>query len=231
MDALEQIMAGLATGDDAMECALWCTFGDELRRFLLRTNGQLGLPRLRSDDLDGLMWDACGAIRAVAGGWRADGGARPWVYARHRLEQLLRDHAGPPTRQWADHDGCAVAEGPPPVAADDPPAVVVLDRLARRGEHPVLGLLQDALEAVVRRPDDRELVLLYAEQLAARDRSPAHTVATLLDRRAVNVRQTFCRIRRRLRTLALTDARYRPLLALPLLGAEGDGEGFGVVAA
>jgi hypothetical protein len=48
----------------------------------------------------------------------------------------------------------------------------------------------------------------------------------MLDRRAANVRQTFCRIRRRLRSLALTDPRYRPLLALPLLGADAGGEGF-----
>ena len=74
---------------------------------------------------------------------------------------------------------------------------------------------RDALVAVA--PRDAELVLLYAQQQAAGDPSPSHTVGAMLERSPAAVRQSFCRTRRKLRRLALTEPDYRSLLTLPLL--------------
>lgn len=222
--SLEAIMAGLAAGDVAFLRALHLHHGDELRRFLLGTNRRLGLPPLPPDDVDGLVWDACEVVAGVAGSWRPDGGARPWVYARARIEGLLRAFAGPPTRPY-DGELDRLEAGPPVVGADDPPAVTVLDRLVRDGADPVLALFQEALGRVVPAPENRELVLRYAEQLAAADPAPASTVGRLLGRPPVNVRQMYCRVRRRLVGLAMAEPRYRPLLTLPLLAADGAGDG------
>jgi hypothetical protein len=132
---------------------------------------------------------------------------------------MLRRHAGPPTRPLPDD---ALVEGAtaPAVAPDDPPAVVVLDGLVRERGHPVLTRLAEALAGTVSERD-AELLLLYLQQQAADDPSPSHTVARLVGRRPDAVRQAFHRARRTLRRLAVADARFRPLLALPFLA---DGE-------
>jgi hypothetical protein len=97
--------------------------------------------------------------------------------------------------------------------------VVVLDRLVRDGRRPALVALREGLAAVVTERD-AELVLLYVQQQASGDPSPSHTVARMVGRRPDAVRQAFHRARNRLRRLALTDRRFRPLLALPFLAAE-----------
>jgi hypothetical protein len=105
------------------------------------------------------------------------------------------------------------------VAPDAPPAIVVLDRLVRRDGDPVLVTLAEALDTATSERD-AEVVLLYLQQQASHDPSPSHTVAMLVGRRPDAVRQAFHRSRERLRRLALTDDRFRPLLALPFLAGE-----------
>ncbi len=173
----------------------------------------------RPDDLDGLVWDACGAIRR--GRWVAGRRRGPAVvYASPSARAAAaRPRRGRPRcaggRRRALRRGAA--SGRPPTTHRRSSC---LDRpLARRGASTrCRALLQDALDAVAGSLDDCELVLLYAEQLAARDRSPAHTVAA---RCSTGGRSTCAR-----RSAgsgsgcapgALTDARYRCLLALPLL--------------
>jgi hypothetical protein len=96
---------------------------------------------------------------------------------------------------------------------------VVLDHLVRRDGHPVLVTLAEALDTATS-ARDAEVVLLYLQQQASRDPSPSHTVAMLVGRRPDAVRQAFHRSRRRLRHLALTEPRFRPLLTLPFLAEE-----------
>ena len=220
------LLAGIRAAlpdDPAMEVSLYTEFGGELRRALVGLSRRLELPVPDADELDGLTFDACGGLRVVARWWRPDGGALPWVYGRDRLTTMLRHHAGPIQRPLLDRD---LVEGAaaPAAAPDDPPAVVVLDRLVRARDEPVVRLFQDALARVV--PSrDRELVLLYAQQQAAADPSPSHTVASLVGRQPDAVRQAFSRARRRLRSLAIADDGFRPLLALPLLAGTGPSRG------
>jgi hypothetical protein len=219
---LARIMAGLAD-DPAMEVALYQHFGDELRAALVALAREHGLRPPLPDELDGLAFDACTELGRIAGSWRPDGGALPWVYGKARLVSLLRRHAGPRTQPLPEGglaDGGTV-EGAtaPAVAPDDPPAIVVLDRLVRRDGHPVLVTLAEALGTATSERD-AEVVLLYLQQQASHDPSPSHTVARLVGRRPDAVRQSFHRSRQRLRRLALSDDRFRPLLALPFLAGE-----------
>lgn len=218
---LEKIMAGLAD-DPAYFAGLHHHFGADIRWSLIGLARRLGLPMPDAGELDGLVLDACTELIDVARWWRPDGGALPWVYGRDRLAALLRRHAGPRTVPLLDADALAddvtngIDAAAPAPAPDDPPAVVVLDRLVRHGQHPVLRLLREGLDRTCR-PDNHEVVLLYAEQLSSRDPAPAHTVGSLVGRSPTAVRQVFCRARKRLRALAVADPEFRALLALPFL--------------
>jgi hypothetical protein len=211
---LAELMARLPD-DPAAQVGLHQEFGGELRATLVVLARQLGLPPIGADDLDGLAFDACDVMATVARWWDPAGGALPWTYGRERLKAMLREWEGLRTVPLPEGDllGDATAVE---AAPDDRPALVVLDRLVRDDAHPVLRRFQEALELVLP-AGDRELVLLYAQQLGAADPSPSHTVAQLLGRTPDAVRQAYCRSKRKLRRLALDDADFRPLLALPLL--------------
>lgn len=211
---LVELMARLPH-DLGAEVGLLEAFGDEIRGTLVVLARTLGMGPIPPDELDGLAFDACGVLAVVARWWDPAGGALPWTYGRQRLLTLLRDWRGAPT--VALPEGEVLGAAVPVVApVDDLPAIEVLDRLVRGDAHPLLALLQEALNAQVG-PADRELVLVYLQQLADGDPSPALTVAALVGRSPDAVRQAYCRARRKLRALALGEARFRPLLGLPLL--------------
>jgi hypothetical protein len=215
------VLAGLMArlpDDPAAQVGLHQEFGGELRGTLVVLARELGLAPIPGDELDGLAFDACEVMAVVARWWDPAGGALPWTYGRERLKAMLREWEGPRTVPLPD--GELLGEVQPVVAVpDDRPALEVLDRLVRDDAHPVVSRFHQALRRTVP-VGDHELVLLYAQQLAFADPSPSHTVATLVGRSPDAVRQAFCRARRKLRRLALDDADFRPLLALPLL-AEG----------
>lgn len=211
---LAELMARLPD-DPAAEVGLLEAFGDELRGAIVVLARQLGMAPLQRDDLDGLAFDACGVLATVARWWRPDGGALPWTYGRDRLRTMLRQWEGP--RAAPLPEGDVLGEAPALTAvSDDRPALVVLDRLVADDAHPVARRFRDALVQVAG-PPDRELVLLYAQQQAAGDPSPSHTVAAMLERSPEAVRQAFSRARAKLRRLALAEPEFRPLLGLPLL--------------
>jgi hypothetical protein len=211
---LAEIMSRLPD-DPAAEVSLYEAFGAELRGTLVVLARQLGLPPIDPEDLDDLAFDACGVMATVARWWDPTKGALPWTYGKDRLRMLLHTWVGPRTVPLPD--GELLGDGPSlTVVSDDGPAIQVLDRLVRDDAHPVARCFRDALEQVVG-VGDRELVLLSAQQLASGDPSPAHTVGTLVGRSPDAVRQAFCRARRKLRSLAVAEEPYRPLLTLPLL--------------
>jgi hypothetical protein len=214
---LERVMAGIAAGDRAMVVGLAVEFDAELRSSLVAIARAEGLPRPRGRVLDSLVFAAAEAIEPVAGGWRADGGALPWVWARRRLVLVLRDEAGPPVtlRGLAPPPEADVHDAGVSWTAEEPDAVVVLARAAVT--RPEAALVRAALDLALPRAD-HELFHRYAQQLADGDPSPAVTVGREVARSPAAVRQAAHRGRTRLRRLALADRRFEPLLRLPLLG-------------
>jgi len=217
---LAEIMSRMASGDRAAVFTLADRFGADIATAMrrhLRQVGAVGVPR---QDLDGLVVDACMLLVGLAGAWKPEGGAPPWVWAGHRLHQLAASHVG----QWSDRFdpeevelgsgraaiGSWASVGP----AVEPNPLDVLGRLA--GDEPLCGLLKDAL-AEVGSARDQSIVLELALQQTLGDPAPAQTVADLHDMRPAAVRQVWHRVRRRLRALADGDDRYAPLAGMALL--------------
>ena len=155
MDSLERIMAGLAAGDDAMECALWAASATTCA-------GSCGAPTARLGpapaDRRRPRWPGVGRLRHDPGRSRRGRGRRRCA-ARGSTPRGGSSTAARPrrthTQQWSTTQ--PATSGRPVLATDDPPAVVVLDRLARRGEHPV-GPAPGRPRRRGKRPDDHELV-------------------------------------------------------------------------
>ena len=213
---LEDLMSAMAQGDGAAVFALYEEFGGRIAgavRAMLRRRGVMSVS---ADDLDGLVVDSCLALQDVAAAWRADGGALPWRWARHRIEAVVGSFVG----QHADeadeavmarlawHDAAAI--GP----ADEPDLLELLVRLVPTGEMAVL--VREALERSGSARDQR-LLLEVKVQEALGDRSPATSVAPLFGMRPAAVRQQVHRVKQRLRLLATAEPRFAPLAALPLV--------------
>lgn len=212
---LAEVMGRLANGDGAAVFDLRTNFESELVTAVRSVAGKRGA-RLNRQEVDDLVTDLVVELARHASAWRADGGAPPWIWARHRVGAVVDRHIGQyatsldlegsreladaPERAWAPGRDRAVAE--------------MLDELAR--EHPVVELLVEAVEMVASRRD----ATLYFElsfQAASGDPSPANTVAQLFDMNPAAVRQQSSRVRRRLQALAADEPRYAPLAQLPLV--------------
>ncbi len=216
-DDLVAIMRRLAGGDEAAVVTLYERYGGPIAAAVQRVARQRR-GRIDRDDLDGLVFEVCFELASIAGSWSPDGGALPWVWARHRVANVVDRVLG----QWAD-----------PL---DDERVGALD--LRLGEATALptagGSLLDALERLVPdmasarllvealdheriSPRDRELWLEYAFEKHSGNTSPAATVAPEFGMREVSVRQAARRARQRLVRLAASDERFAPLADLPLL--------------
>ncbi len=211
-DRLGAIMARLRHGDEAAVFDLLTQFGPPIRAALAAIARDRRHHHLVDGDLDALTAEACFVLGRLARGWRPDG-ALPWTWARHRLVNLVDDWSGARTDPWPAHD---VAEAVParPYAGPEPDAVDTLQRLAASDRRCAL-LLSALVEAVP--VAEREVLLRYAQQQAAGDPSPSHTVAADLGLAPPVVRQRASRARRRLREVVEHDARFAGLAGLSLL--------------
>lgn len=204
-------MSEMATGDASAAFALYEEFGPIIRRVLRGHLAELGLHSPAPDDLDGLTLDAVMALYAAASSWKPDGGAMPWTWAERRMRTIARSHIG----QWADelsddHDGPA---DPVTTHHDDDD----MDRLIRAAaDDEMIRLLLEALSLACSERDAQILVALKA-QAAAGDPSPANTIAAERGMKPPAVRQVAKRARDRVLRLAEQDARFKPLVDLPLL--------------
>jgi hypothetical protein len=208
---LEELMARLAAGDGSVACALALEFSAPIGAAVRTHLAELGVTDVERDELDGLVVDVCLMLAEVAGAWRADGGASPWQWARHRVRALVAGWVG----QHADplDDALVDTEPPPAAPGDEPDLGAVLDRLA--AQLPLVALVREGLDTVAS-ARDRALLLEVGVQGALGDPSPAVTVAALHDMTPEAVRQVLCRARRRLRRLAADDERFAPLADLPI---------------
>lgn len=216
-DDLAAIMRRLAAGDEAAVVTLYERYGGPIAAAVQRTAGRRGR-RLDRDDLDGLVFEVCFELARVAGGWSPDGGALPWVWARHRVANVVDRALGQFTEPLDDErvDLLAGQAAPPLVGtAGDGSLLGALERLVPNLDS--ARLLAEALDVgrVSRR--DRELWLEYAFEKQSGNASPAATVAPVFGMKEVSVRQAYRRARQRVLALAARDARFAPLADLPLL--------------
>ena len=216
-DDLVGIMGRMARGDDAAIVTLYERYGGPIAAAVQRV-ARRRPGRIDRDDLDGLVFEVCFELAAIAGAWSPDGGALPWVWARHRVANVVDRVLG----QWAeplDHDRlAALDDGVADAGAQrvvDGSLLDALDRLVPNLEG--AQLLAEALdhERISRR--DRELWLEYAFEKHSGNTSPAATVAPGFGMKEVSVRQAARRARQRLLRLAASDERFAPLADLPLL--------------
>jgi hypothetical protein len=214
-DELVAIMARLADGDDAAVVTLLERFGAPIAGAVRRV-ARTRPGRLDATEVDVLVLDVCFELQSVAGAWSPDGGALPWVWARHRVENVVDRHLGT-VGDVLDEDRLAelddAVEG-----AERAEAGSMFDTLERVAADMASARLHAAASeapAISRR--DREVLFESAFETASGNRAPAVTVAAAFDMKEATVRQAFGRARRRLRDLIASDEHYAPLADLPLL--------------
>lgn len=211
---LERVMAGLAAGDEAMVVALFERFGGEVRATVASAARRDGWT-VDARDVDEVVFEACEAVAAAAGGWRPDGGALPWVFARKRIEAIVRRRRAERRRVAFDEAIHGHLAPPRAWAGDERPPLDVLGALGT--EHQRCALVIALLDEVVP-ARDQEVLLAYALQQDAGDPSPASTVGAALAMSPSAVRKAVSRGRARLRSAVGDDRRWAPLAGMALLG-------------
>ena len=210
-------MRRLAGGDEAAVVTLYERYGGPIAAAVQRVARQRR-GRVDRDDLDGLVFEVCFELASIAGSWSPDGGALPWVWARHRVANVVDRVLGQWTDPLVDERVGALdlrlsdATAPPTAGGS------LLDTLERLvPDMASARLLAEALDHERISPRDRELWLEYAFEKHSGNTSPAATVAPEFGMREVSVRQAARRARQRLVRLAASDERFAPLADLPLL--------------
>jgi hypothetical protein len=222
-------MRRLAAGDEAAVVTLYERYGGPIAAAVRRT-AQSRPGRLDRDDVDGLVFEVCFELAAVAAAWSPAGGALPWVWARHRVANAVDrvlgivveplDDERLPGPDPADVGDLALGTGAAAAAGSgaDAGAGSLLDTLGQVAPDMASArLLAEALDRgrVSRR--DGALLLEYAYEKHSGNASPAATVAPVFGMKEVSVRQAARRARQRLLRLAASDERFAPLADLPLL--------------
>ena len=213
---LVAVMAALADGDGAAIFTLREQFRPELARAVRSVAAKRGA-RLSADDVDELITEVALVMYKLAKAWDPERGAPPWVWAHHRVAEVVDRHIG----QWTTSlDALEVEVDLAPVvvpaasAGSEPRPVDVAERLA--AEHTGMALVCEALEKVAS-PRDRELFFEVLVQASLGDRSAAATVGQLLGVSPEAVRQQMGRIRRRIRDLAESDPHFADLAELAVV--------------
>lgn len=210
---LVDIMKGLARGDVAAYEPFYAVATPAVRSLLGRELRGKGVP-VDSDRLDDIVGDCLLELVRISPLWRADGGAKPWNWARPRLVALAYSALGIFTDDLDER--ADMIEASPPIAACDDDVVIAFELITeinRQGR-----ALRRALYANVSERDRRVWLDVVSEQ-GASNSSPSVTVAALHGLTPANVRKICQRVRTTLTRLAETDASYEDMLGLPVLAA------------
>jgi hypothetical protein len=211
---LAQIMDELRV-DRAAVARLYLDFGPEIAAVVRHDVRRISGRRLRDDDIEAMTCDACLMLASLADAWRPDGGALPWVWARHRITALVADYLGPvvdplpPETELEPSRLVTIAH-----SADDGFMSPVLDELAVDDDR--CALLREAMDAAMG-PGEVEVFLRYRVQQQSGDPSPSDTVANELGLRAPAVRQVASRARRKLLEVIDANPAYASLTSIDLL--------------
>jgi hypothetical protein len=227
-DELVAIMDRLARGDLAVAVRLYERFRGPIAAAVRRVVTERGR-RLGPDEIEGMVVEVCFELARVAASWSPAGGALPWVWARHRVANVVDRELGQWTEPLDERRLQQLDETPAPAAdagrgSGDPDEggdggdVAVWPAFQRMAaEHHGARLLHDALELSGISARDQELWLEYVCEKAVGNPSPATTLSPVFAMKESTVRQAARRVRQRVRRLATTDERYAPLIALPVL--------------
>ena len=211
-ERLVVIMQSLADGDDAAVFVLYEEFGGQLRAAVRRQLRNLQVPAER-ELVDDLVVEAAFVVQDVAGAWRPDGGALPWVWAERRIARRVTVWIGQHTTD-VDLDGMGLRDESLAVSAADPDEADTLSELAV--VHPQVALLEQAMtEALSVR--ERTILLAYEACRADGDPSPANTLSRQLGLTAANVRQITKRAKDKVRALVTIDERFASIRGLHIL--------------
>ena len=200
--AVTEVMARLAAGDMAAMTTLMDRWDRPIKAALRRIARDRNV-RLRAEEVDEMLVEAVLVLQRVAGAWSPEGGAMPWIWARHRLANVVDEFLGQLGTSFDAGTELHLAAPPPTVACEEVDVEEVLARLAREGSiagerYRQIEYLQVALRAVAS-DRDRRVFLEVEVQAAAGDPSPANTVGQLFGLQPAAVRQIRCRVRRKLR--------------------------------
>jgi hypothetical protein len=213
---LVELMAAMAGGRAEAAFDLRDEFAGPIRHAVRRAlrSRRLELPAVEVEDLVG---DAALVLFELAGAWRPEGGALPWVWAQHRIVNLVDRHVGLFADDLDDDrlarwDAASAAGGADAVAGEEPGSFELLESLA--GRDPRLRALADALSAVAT-PRDREMWLEMRVQEVLGDPAPAASVGRGHGVSPAAARQQRHRVGVRLRDLASSDERFATLTQLP----------------
>jgi hypothetical protein len=214
---LPELMARLAAGDGVALFELLEAHRGQVRATVARLLRRLEA-RVDAEQLDELVAEAVLVVQEVAGSWRPDGGALPWVWAERRISARVAAYLGQYTveldgeRDLVDADRGAAATTA--TAHGEAGEWETLASLARRDER--VALLHAAL-AEVTTMRQRTILLAYEALKSDGDPSPSHTVATEFGLSPANVRRTIWRTKVRVDNLVRTDERYASIRDLPIL--------------
>jgi hypothetical protein len=136
-DDLQQVMRRLAAGDEAAVVTLYERYGSSIAA-AVRHVARSRPGRLDDDDVGGAVLDVCFELARVAGGWSPEGGALPWVWARHRVAGAVDRALGQQAQSLDDQRSevldrrpAGAVPGPAPgAAAPEPSLLDTLNRLA-----------------------------------------------------------------------------------------------------
>ena len=124
-DDLAQIMGRMAGGDEAAVVTLYERYGGPIAAAVRRV-ARHRPGRLADDEVPGVVLEVCFDLVPVAGGWSPEGGALPWVWARHRVANVVDRALG---QQFHPLDEVRLAAldrlaAPPPGPASDEPSLL-----------------------------------------------------------------------------------------------------------
>ena len=215
---LTTTMAGVVAREPWAIAALFEVATTPVRGMVLARFQDAGfwVPRERLDDI---VRDLVLELVDLAPGWRPDGGAKPWGWARGRLISLAFAQLGILADDFDKHPALLADKSDPGEAIDADSSALPSEILGRfAADRSDAALLVEALELEISERD--RLVWLDAlSEKAAGNRSPAVTVAQTHDISPALVRKICQRVRQRLHDLGTDDDRFSPLLGLPALAA------------
>lgn len=214
-DRLVELMATMASGRVEAAFTLRDEFAGSLRRAVRRALRARGV-EVGPAELDELVGDSALVLFELAPAWRPEGGALPWVWAQHRIGNVVDRHLGTFADELDDERLAAWEvrlDGPSETGpSGEPASFALLESLA--ADDPRLQMLADALSAVAT-ARDREMWLEMRVQEVMGDPAPAASVGRGHGVSAAAARQQRHRVGLRLRDLADRDERFASLVALP----------------